>query len=63
MGPDFGHRINPTASRQGLKPVSHLFCLIIRDKGYPEVDFSKAFSKCTFLIYLNPLLLAALETC
>lgn len=62
MGPDFGHKMNPTASRQGLKPVSHLFCLIIRAKGYPEVVFSKAFSKCTFLIYLNPLLLAALET-
>lgn len=63
MRPDFGHKINPTASRQGLKPVSHLFCRIIRDTGYPEVDFSKALSKCTFLMYLNPLLLAALKTC
>lgn len=63
MGPDFGHKVNHTASRQGLKPVSHLFCLIIRDKGYPEIVFSKALSKCTFLIYLNPLLLATLKTC
>lgn len=61
MGPAFGHKINPTASRQGLQPVSHLFCWTIRDKGYPEVVFSKAFSKCTLLIYLNPLLLTALE--
>lgn len=63
MRPDFGHKISPTASRQGLRPVSHLFCWIIRDTGYPKVDFIKALSKCTFLIQLNPLLLAVLKTC
>lgn len=48
MGPAFGHKINPTASRQGLQPVSHLFWWIIRDKGHPEVVFSMALSKCIY---------------
>lgn len=63
MGPAFGHKINASACRQGLQPVSHLFRRIVRDEAYPEVVFCRALSKCTFLVYLKSLLLTALEGC
>lgn len=48
MGPAFGHKINRTASRQGVQPISHLFCWIVRDKGYPEVVLTRPWATVPF---------------